>query len=625
MGNSSGGLADYWDKFWSPDFPRLQGGFIWDWVDQGLVLGNKASGCFGYGGDFGDLPNSKQFCINGILGPDRIPHPIALEAASLQAPLTVSGEIIQQSDDYTLNLIVKNRRSFVSLDDVTLTLSLGCSYKTPISSTSTAVTVSPSVRLHLKDYPTILPSAEGKVALTDMQAGDVFSNLVRSLIVQLDTNASDCFTASETEYWVEVTASSSKVSHDFELIHVTLQPRWLSALIVHIATPLIDVFSSSKSSPATSSNNNRSYKITQSIDESTGNVEVIWGVRAGRAVIGSHCGRLIYFSPAGVELHHGVDLDASGNGIELMGTNVLTAPVDLCLYRAPTDNDRGGDSMSYHQQWLAAGYHCLVRQEGSVRVQVEESLTPDIVSVLATWTLIPSQDVIMDNTSIDCSIRYKFSSSGQIEFTFSTSVPSHLPPVPRVGLRTALNSQLDHVEWLGLGPHEAYDDRKAMVYLDHFTSTVEDLHTDYIFPQECGRRMDPRWVTFRNSSGMGFEALPCRHLPSTSLNDDAEESPYRCSGQLSVGGEGTDRNQVWGWSASRYSAEQLADTDHNHELQPDSNAQVHVHMDRVMMGVAGYDSWSPNVPSEFIIPVGKTITGQVTWTPVLPVSDQRRG
>ena len=128
MGNSGGGLADYWDKFWSPAYPRLQGGFIWDWVDQGLVLGAKTSGCYGYGGDFGDLPNSKQFCINGILGPDRDPHPIALEAAALQAPLTVTGTVVLVSPasegtssetEATKNqfqLVIHNRRSFVSLD-----------------------------------------------------------------------------------------------------------------------------------------------------------------------------------------------------------------------------------------------------------------------------------------------------------------------------------------------------------------------------------------------------------------------------------------------------------------------------------------------------------------------------
>ena len=309
-----------------------------------------------------------------------------------------------------------------------------------------------------------------------------------------------------------------------------------------------------------------------------------------------------------------------------------------------------GDSLSYLKQWEAAGYHCLVRKEGSVQVEVLEGESDSVtatdtdtdtrdrvadieardrglavITVSARWTLVPSEDVAMANHGIACSIRYTFSSSGQIDFTFSTVVPTHLPPAPRIGVRAALNRQLDRVEWLGLGPHEAYDDRKAMVYLDHFTSTVEDLHTEYVFPQECGRRLDPRWVTFRDVSGMGFEVRPCRELPATATascigGGGGEASPYQCCGELPVGGINTDSNQVWGWSASRYSTEQLADCAHNHELQPDSNGQVHIHLDRVMMGLAGYDSWSPNVPKEFIVPVGEEVTGQMTWSPVLPPS-----
>ena len=85
MGNSGGCLKAYWKDFRNHNIPRLQGGFIWDFVDQGLLMGSEDQypNAYGYGGDFGDLPNTKQFCINGILGPDRKPHPTAYEAAHL--------------------------------------------------------------------------------------------------------------------------------------------------------------------------------------------------------------------------------------------------------------------------------------------------------------------------------------------------------------------------------------------------------------------------------------------------------------------------------------------------------------------------------------------------------------
>ncbi|MFG1498452.1 beta-galactosidase [Saccharospirillum sp. HFRX-1] len=83
MGNSLGNFADYWQAF--RQYPRLQGGFIWDWVDQGLNH-TAADGTtyWAYGGDFGDQPNDRQFCINGLVFPDRTPHPTLLEAKRCQ-------------------------------------------------------------------------------------------------------------------------------------------------------------------------------------------------------------------------------------------------------------------------------------------------------------------------------------------------------------------------------------------------------------------------------------------------------------------------------------------------------------------------------------------------------------
>jgi beta-galactosidase len=67
MGNSNGNLHLYWKEFWSDDTPRLQGGFIWDMIDQGLRVPdakNDDGYYFAYGGDFGDTINDAQFCIN---------------------------------------------------------------------------------------------------------------------------------------------------------------------------------------------------------------------------------------------------------------------------------------------------------------------------------------------------------------------------------------------------------------------------------------------------------------------------------------------------------------------------------------------------------------------------------
>ena len=89
MGNSLGNFSDYWDLF--REHPRLQGGFIWDWVDQGLNKETSNGDIFwAYGGDFNDEINDRNFCINGLVFPDRRVHPTIYEAKRAQQPYTFS-------------------------------------------------------------------------------------------------------------------------------------------------------------------------------------------------------------------------------------------------------------------------------------------------------------------------------------------------------------------------------------------------------------------------------------------------------------------------------------------------------------------------------------------------------
>ncbi len=86
MGNSCGGLADYWRAIRATH--GLQGGFIWDWVEQGIARPDK--GDWGYGGDFGDEPNDVNFCCNGMVNPDRSPKPQLWDAKRILQPLAFS-------------------------------------------------------------------------------------------------------------------------------------------------------------------------------------------------------------------------------------------------------------------------------------------------------------------------------------------------------------------------------------------------------------------------------------------------------------------------------------------------------------------------------------------------------
>jgi beta-galactosidase len=112
MGNSNGSLADYWAAFEST--PGLQGGFIWDWIDQGLTwLDEDGQPYFAYGGAFGDEPNDADFCANGMLGSDRVPHPACHEHARLSQPVEVEALDLHEG-----RFRLRNRRAFTGLNDL---------------------------------------------------------------------------------------------------------------------------------------------------------------------------------------------------------------------------------------------------------------------------------------------------------------------------------------------------------------------------------------------------------------------------------------------------------------------------------------------------------------------------
>ena len=111
MGNSNGTLAEYWQAIEAT--PGLQGGFIWEWWDHGLVQelpdGTRR---WAYGGDFGDVPNDGNFCLDGLVFPDRTPKPALFEHRQLAAPVRVTAEA---ADLAAGRVRLANRRFFTGL------------------------------------------------------------------------------------------------------------------------------------------------------------------------------------------------------------------------------------------------------------------------------------------------------------------------------------------------------------------------------------------------------------------------------------------------------------------------------------------------------------------------------
>jgi beta-galactosidase len=114
MGNSLGNLQDYWDVI--EVNPTMQGGFIWDWVDQGILTKNeKGEEFWAYGGDLGgfELQNDNNFCLNGIVNPDRTVHPALFEAKKVYQYIKFKGVDLAKG-----NIEIKNNYDFTNLSEL---------------------------------------------------------------------------------------------------------------------------------------------------------------------------------------------------------------------------------------------------------------------------------------------------------------------------------------------------------------------------------------------------------------------------------------------------------------------------------------------------------------------------
>jgi beta-galactosidase len=141
MGNSNGSLCDYWHAI--EQTHGLQGGFIWDWIDQGLASTGTKN--WKYGGDFGDTPTDYDFCLNGLLFPDQTPKPAMQECKKLFAPVKVSVLHVKQGV-----FEVTNCQDFTNLNLFKLTWQLLSNGKKIAAGTEKLAAVAPGKKVEVK-------------------------------------------------------------------------------------------------------------------------------------------------------------------------------------------------------------------------------------------------------------------------------------------------------------------------------------------------------------------------------------------------------------------------------------------------------------------------------------------
>jgi beta-galactosidase len=561
MGNSNGNLHLYWEKFWDPDLPRLQGGFIWDMIDQGLRVKDESAGdgyFFAYGGDFGDTVNDLQFCINGMFTPDREPHPAVAEIKFLMQPVELKpsenyrgneGQLLVHvagNSNAEIVLNVKNRYSFSNLSHLVWSW-------------------------HLVSNRSVDPIRSGCFVLQlngDTITAVVVLDDVLSRVMLLERRGA----VAENSYFLNIRGSLQNKTSWAKSSHV----------VVAQQLPVAFRFAQPKSTLA------QEEQIMQS-NESLRMVEDAKLISVYRSSLGDS----IPFAIIDKE-------SASLASYAPNGTNLFEiGALQQNFTRAATDNDRGGmeltlnflqlfgflqdlygsicgyEDFSYHSHWKMVGLDQKSPPEvACIRTQLKESQNGDEAIVVAFCTV--GQDRVKPLFTL--TVSYHFYLDGRVKISndvFPSKAIRKATSLPRVGLSIKLKKCLTEVKYFGRGPGENYPDRKSGSEMGVYTTSPAEMgYSKYIVPGENGSRTDCEWVSFRSAEGDGLCVLSDR--------------ARRCGSSFSC-------------SALLYDAAELHTATHTLPARRDGEHIVHVNIDHKIMGLGGDTSWFPGVYPEYLV------------------------
>ena len=181
-------------------------------------------------------------------------------------------------------------------------------------------------------------------------------------------------------------------------------------------------------------------------------------------------------------------------------TEVISETMHPYLWRVPTDNDEGGGKRSYADRWRQAGLDKNdIRPNSITYKRINDGQV--IIYVLNTIKTT-SEDIVYE-------AHFTVQGDGKIIVENWFNIPDEIPPLARVGLRTALPSNYNKVEWYGRGPHESYDDRKESAFVGIYKGKVENQHFMHVMPQENGNKTDVRWVkAISDNSAVRLSGMP---------------------------------------------------------------------------------------------------------------------
>ena len=409
MGNGPGDFEDYFQMIQDND--KMCGGFVWEWCDHAIAHGTAENGktIYAYGGDHGEEIHDGNFCMDGLVYPDRTVHTGLLEYKNVYRPARVISY-----DKESGELVLHNYMDFDDLKDYV---------KISYELTQDGLVISKGI---LPEF-SVAPHGEGKTNLkiNVPENGKCYLKLIYHLKKELPLLDEDHILGFDE---IEVSKEDTKCK---------LAEKWIPKTVVDSELQ---------------------------VNENDTQIHI-----------------------KGREFAYTIDKrTALFTEMKFAGREYLNHPMELNIWRAPTDND-----MYIKSEWKKAHYDKAYTR----------AYTTEVVQGKHGVKIVSHASVVAETVQkiLDVTITWKIDASGKIDADIEAAKDGEFPDLPRFGVRMFLDKKLSDARYFGMGPQESYRDKHQAASHGLYRANVRDLHEDYIRPQENGSHYDCEYVELNNS------------------------------------------------------------------------------------------------------------------------------
>ena len=409
MGNGPGDFEDYFQMIQDND--KMCGGFVWEWCDHAIAHGTAENGktIYAYGGDHGEEIHDGNFCMDGLVYPDRTVHTGLLEYKNVYRPARVISY-----DKESGELVLHNYMDFDDLKDYV---------KISYELTQDGLVISKDI---LSEF-SVVPHGEGKTNLkiSVPENGKCYLKLIYHLKKELPLLDEDHILGFDE---IEVSKDDAKCK---------LAEKWIQKTAVDSELQ---------------------------VNENDTQIHI-----------------------KGREFAYTIDKrTALFTEMKFAGREYLNHPMELNIWRAPTDND-----MYIKAEWKKAHYDKAYTR----------AYTTEVVQGKHGVKIVSHASVVAETVQkiLDVTITWKIDASGKIDADIEATKDGEFPDLPRFGVRMFLDKKLSDARYFGMGPQESYRDKHQAASHGLYRANVRDLHEDYIRPQENGSHYDCEYVELNNS------------------------------------------------------------------------------------------------------------------------------